>query len=90
MPSSRFIILLMPMLSRMYRPSSNSRTSNSRDEVTVKKRKNALQGGYKKRTWSVRGEARKVFKNDAMVDRNSFNRKFTSQVDIWGCRSMLI
>lgn len=76
MPSSRSIILLIPMLSRMYRPSSNSRTSNSRDEVTVKKRKrkkkNAPQGGYKKRTWSVRGEACKVFKNDAMANGKLF------------------
>ena len=74
MPSSRSIILLIPMQSRMYRPSSNSRTSNSRDEVTVKKRKkkNAPQGRYKKRTWSVRGEACKVFKNDAMVNGKLF------------------
>ena len=72
MPSSRFIILLMPMQSRMYRPSSNSRTSNSRDEVTVKKRKMRRKDDIRNELGPCVGKHAKSFKNDAMVDRKLF------------------
>lgn len=75
MPSSRFIILLIPMQSRMYRPSSNSRTSNSRDEVTVKKK----EKGKTRRKEDIRnelgpcvGKHAKSFKNDAMLNGKLF------------------